>query len=97
MEVTQLYYLVDSPERRHINSLPPNGTSTPNTSGVLTGSGVDDGVNQDLERVLPSQQVDDLEAVLHNPHGQQFLAVVSAVHHDAKISIVRRGNYASSN
>ena len=36
-----------------------------------------------LEGVLPGQQVDDLEAVLDDPNGQQLLAVVPAVHHQA--------------
>ena len=36
-----------------------------------------------LEGVLPGQQVDDLEAVLDDPDGQQLLAVVPAVHHQA--------------
>lgn len=45
-------YLVDSTEGRHIHSLPPDGTSTSDTSGVLTGSAVDDGIHQDLEGIL---------------------------------------------
>ena len=76
-------YLVDSSERRHIHSLSSDSSSATNTSGVFSGSRVDDGVDQDLERVLTSQQVDDLEAVLHDPHSQQLLTVVSSVHHEA--------------
>ena len=60
-----------------------DSSSATNTSGVFSGSRVDDGVDQDLERVLTSQQVDDLEAVLHDPHSQQLLAVVPPVHHQA--------------
>lgn len=45
-------YLVDSTERRHIHSLPPDGTSATDTGGILSGSAVDDGVDQDLEGVL---------------------------------------------
>lgn len=45
-------YLVDSTEGRHIHSLPPDGTGTTDTGGVLTGSTVDDGIHQDLEGIL---------------------------------------------
>ena len=82
-EHSLIIYLVDPSERRHIHGLSPDSSGTTNTSGVLAGSGVDDGVNQDLERVLASQQVDDLEAVLDNPDSQKLLSVVSAVHHQA--------------
>merc|ERR1719228_3259856 len=68
---------------RHIHGLSPDSSGRTNTSGVLAGSGVDDGVNQDLEGVLASQQVDDLKAVLDNPDSQKLLSVVSAVHHQA--------------
>ena len=76
-------YLVDSPERRHIDSLSPDGTSTSNTGGVLARSRVDDGLDQDLERIVSGQEVDDLETVLHNSDSQQLLAVVPPVHHQA--------------
>ena len=84
LEQTRTFvYLVDPPQRRHINSLSPDGSSATNPGGVLAGAGVNDGVDKDLEGVLPGQQVDDLEAVLDNPDGQELLAVVPAVHHEA--------------
>lgn len=45
-------YLVDSTEGRHVHGLPPDGTGTTDTGGVLTGSTVDDGIHQDLEGIL---------------------------------------------
>lgn len=48
-------YLVDSPEGGHIHSLPPDGTCTTNTGGVLTGPAVDDGIDQDLEGILATK------------------------------------------
>lgn len=45
-------YLVDSTEGWHIHSLPPDGTCTTNTGGILTGPAVDDGIDQDLEGIL---------------------------------------------
>lgn len=46
------FYLVDSTEGRHVDSLPPDGTCTTNTGGILTRSTVDDGIDQDLEGIL---------------------------------------------
>ena len=45
-------YLVDPAERRHVHRLPPHNAGTADTGGVLTGSAVDDGVDQDLQGVL---------------------------------------------
>ena len=67
-------YLVDSSQRRHIDSLSPDGTSTSDTGGVLAGSRVDDGLDEDLERIVSGQEMDDLATVLHNPDSQQLLA-----------------------
>merc|ERR1719193_423596 len=39
-------------------------------------------VINNLERVFASEQMDDLESVLHNPHSHQLLTVVPAVHHE---------------
>ena len=78
-----IIYLVNSSEWRHINSLSSDSSSTSNTCRVLTWSRVDDGVDQDLEWVLTSQEMDDLETVLDNSDSQQLLAVVSSVHHQA--------------
>lgn len=50
-----LCYLVDSAKRRHVHSLPPDGTSTTDTGGVLTGPAVDDGIDQDLQRILETK------------------------------------------
>merc|ERR1719154_382971 len=83
--------LVDSPKGRYINSLSPDGTGTSNTGGVLTRSGVDDGVDHDLEGVLSGQQVDDLEAVLDDPDSHELLAVVPAVHHEGVHQTLNNG------
>ena len=77
----KILYLVNSPQGRHIHGLPPHSSGAADTGGILAWAGVDDGVDHDLERILAGQQVDDLEAVLHNPHGHQLLAIVPPVHH----------------
>ena len=42
--------LVHTSQRRHINGLTPDGTLTTNTGRILTGSGVDDSVDDNLKR-----------------------------------------------
>ena len=49
-------YLVNSPERTDIDGLTTHSTGTSNTGGVLTRSGVDDGINQNLDWVLKNKQ-----------------------------------------
>ena len=44
--------LVHTPQGGHIDGLATDGTGTTDTGGVLTGSGVDDGVDQHLQGVL---------------------------------------------
>ena len=73
--------LVDSPQWRHVDGLPPDGTSTSDTGGVLTRSRVDDSIDNDLEGVLSGEKVDDLKAVLNNSDSHKLLSVVPAVHH----------------
>ena len=73
--------LINSPERRHINSLSPDSSSTSNTCGVLTWSRVDDSIDNNLQGILTSQKMDDLERVFDNPDCHELLAVVPSVHH----------------
>lgn len=73
--------LVHPTQRRHIHGLTTDSTGTADTGRVLTGPTVDDGVHDHLQRVLASEQVDDLEGVLDDLHSKQLFAVVAAVHH----------------
>ena len=52
----QQQYLVDPAERGHVHSLPPDGTGAPDTGRVLTGTAVDDGVDQHLQGVLERRE-----------------------------------------
>ena len=75
--------LVDSSERRDVDSLSSHGTTGTDSSGVLTSTALGDGLEEDLKRVLISQQVDDLEGLLEVPHSHLLLAVLSALsNHD---------------
>ncbi len=71
--------LVDSPEGRHVHCLFPNHTSSTNSGGVFSGTGLDDCVDENLKRVPSSKEVDDLEGVPDNSDGLHLLTGVPAV------------------
>jgi len=73
--------LVDSSKRRDIDGLSTDGTRRTNSGGVLTGTGVDDSINNNLERVLVGEEVDNLKGVLNNADSLELLTVVATVHH----------------
>ena len=73
--------LVDSSQRRNVNGLSSHGTTRTNSSGVLSGTTVLNGVNQNLDGVLVGQQVNDLEGVLDDTDSELLLTVVSSLHH----------------
>ncbi|RUS71077.1 hypothetical protein EGW08_021155, partial [Elysia chlorotica] len=81
--------LVHATQWRHINGLTTHGSSTSNTGGIFPRTRVDDGVDQNLKRVLRKkentylscEQVNDFKTVLHNSHCHQFFAVVASMHH----------------
>ena len=73
--------LVHATEGRDIHSLATDHTGGANAGGVLTGAGVDDGINGDLQGVLVGEEVDDLEGVGDDADSHELLAVVAAVHH----------------
>lgn len=75
--------LVDSSERGHIDSLSSDGTLGTNSGRVLSGTGVDDSVDKNLDGVLVGEEVDDLEGVGNDSDSHELLTVVSAVHHQA--------------
>lgn len=74
--------LVDASQGRNIDGLTTNGTGTTNTGRVFTWTRVDDSGDQDLQRVLVCQKVDDLESVLHDADGHQLLTIVASLHHE---------------
>ena len=83
--------LIDTAERRHIDGLTTNSTSTTNTSGVFTGSRVDDGIDQNLEWVVSRQQMDDLESMLQDANSHQLLSVVTTMHHEGVCDTLNNG------
>lgn len=70
--------LVDSSQRRDIDSLSADGTAGTDSGGVLTGTAVLDGVEEDLERVLAGEQVDDLKGLLEVTDGHLLLTILAA-------------------
>jgi hypothetical protein len=73
---------VDTAERRDINSLATDDTTRADTGRVFTGRRLEDGIDKDLDGVLVSREMDDLEGVLDNADSNQLLAIVTAVHHE---------------
>ena len=83
--------LVDTTERRDINSLTLDLASVADTGRVFAGRGVHDSVDEDLDGVGTSHEVDDLERVLDDAEGHELLAVVAAVHHEAVDETLNNG------
>lgn len=81
--------LVDTPEGGDIDGLTTDGSLGTDSSRVFPGSGVDDGVDKDLDGVLLGDKVDDLESVLDDSDSHDLFTVVAAVHHQARISQIR--------
>jgi len=78
----QVNRLVDTAERGEIDSLTANNTSRTNTRGIFTRTRVNDGIDDHLDRVLVSEQVNDFHGVLDDANSHELLAVVAAVHHE---------------
>ena len=74
--------LVDSSEWRNINSLSLDSTSRSDSGRVFSGSAVSDGIDDDFDWVLASEEMDDFHSLLHDSDGQLFLSVVSSFSHD---------------
>merc|ERR1712100_401712 len=72
---------VDTAQRRDIDGLAADHTSGTDAARVLTGTGVHDGIHDDLDRVLAGEEGDDLACVLHDAHSKHLLTVVATVHH----------------
>lgn len=77
----QVDSLVDAAEGGNVDSLSADDTTGANTGGVLAGASVGDGVDEDLEGVLPGLQVDELEGLLHDSNRHLLLTAVTALHH----------------
>lgn len=73
--------LVDAAKWRHVHSLATDSSGATDASRVFPWTRIDDGVDQNLQWILSRQQVDDLKRMFDNFSGQQFLAVVSTMHH----------------
>lgn len=77
----QVNCLVYTTKRRNINGLTTYSATSTNSARVFTRPSIDDGIYENLDGVLFSQEVDDLECVFYNAHGQHFLSTISSVIH----------------
>ena len=75
--------VVDAAEGTHVHGLATDDSGSSDTGGVLARSGVDDGIDDDLDGVLVGEEVDDLEGVLDDADGHELLARVASLAHEA--------------
>lgn len=80
----QVQRVVDAPERAHVDRLSSDDAGATDTGRVLARSTIDDGVDDDLDRVLIRQQMNDLERVLYNADRHEFLPGVAAFPHETQ-------------
>ena len=73
--------LVDSSEWGDINSLSSDGTTGTNSSRVLSGTTLNDSLEENLEWVESSKEVNDLESLSEDSHGHLLLTILSVVTH----------------
>jgi len=69
--------LVDSSHWGNINSLSSNGTTGSNSSGVFSGSSLDNSFEQNLEWVLSGGEVNDLKSSSEDSHSLLFFTILS--------------------
>lgn len=74
--------LVHTTQGRHIDGLTADSALRTNTSRVLTGTRVDDGIHEDLDGVGVGKEVNNLKGVRHNTDSHELLTVVTAVEHE---------------
>lgn len=77
----QVDSLVDTAERGNIDGLSSDNTSRADASAIFARTTVDDGIDNDLDGVLVSQDVDQLKSVTNNADSHNLLSVVAAVAH----------------
>ena len=77
----QVQCVVDATEWGHINGLTTDDTGTTHACGIFTWSRVDDSIDDDLDRVLVGQQMDDLQRVLDDTDSHELLARVPSLLH----------------
>lgn len=73
----QVDSLVDSSERRNINSLSSDGTTGSDTGGVFSSTGLNDGFKDDLKGVLISEQVDNFKSLFEDADSLLLLTILA--------------------
>jgi len=71
--------LIDSSHWRNVDCLLSYNTSSTNSSWILSGSGIDNSIDEYFKRVSSSEEIDDFEDVSNNSNGFNFLSCVSTV------------------
>ena len=58
-----------------------DSTTTTNSSGVFSGSGVCNSINENLKGVLSGKEVYNFKSLLHDSHSHLLFTAVSSLHH----------------
>ena len=75
----QIDSLVDSSQGRHVDGLLSDDTTSTDSGGIFSGASHEDSVDEHLQGVSASEEVDYLEGVSDDTDGLDFFTSVSAV------------------
>lgn len=70
---------IDSSQGWDVDGLFSNNTSSSDSGWILSGSGLENGINEYFQWISSSQKVDNLECVSYDSDGFDFLTSVSSV------------------
>ena len=79
----QVEGIIDATKGGHIDGLSSNDSGATDARGVFAGTGIENGVHDDLNGILVREQVNDLERVLDDADGHEFFAGVASFFHQA--------------
>ena len=74
--------LVDTAERGDVDGLATDNTGRTDACGVFACTGIDNGVDEDLDWVLVGEEVNDLERGTHDLDGKHLFTSVASVKHE---------------
>jgi len=75
----QIDSLIDSSQRRNVNSLLSDDTASSNSSWIFSRTSQQQSIDNDLQGISASEQMDDLECVSYDSDGLSLFTSVSAV------------------
>merc|ERR1719325_485509 len=77
----QIDCLIHAPKGRYIHCLTPDNSSGTHSGRIFTWPTILDSKHEDLNRVVVSQEVNDLKGVFDDADSHHLLSVVATMHH----------------